>query len=258
MKNKLTIIKVGGGILNERKLFEIFLENYSKIKGLKLLIHGGGVIASNYMIRLGIPVKMNNGRRITDSNTLDIAVMTYAGLINKNIVSILQKFNCNAIGLCGADANLITSKIREIKEIDYGLVGDIISVNDNFINQLLKLKISPIICSLTHNGEGQILNTNADSIASEISIKLSKNYDVTLKYCFDKPGVLIDKNDNLSFKKTISKTDYKQLVNDKIISDGMVPKIENCFYALENGVNNVFIGDHDIIKTTDDCTKIIL
>ncbi len=258
MKNKLTIIKVGGGILNERKLFEIFLENYSKIKGLKLLIHGGGVIASNYMIRLGIPVKMNDGRRITDSNTLDIAVMTYAGLINKNIVSILQKFNCNAIGLCGADANLIISKIREIKEIDYGLVGDIISVNDNFINQLLKLKISPIICSLTHNGYGQLLNTNADSIASEISIKLSKNYDVTLKYCFDKPGVLIDKNDNLSFKKTISKTDYKQLVNNKIISDGMVPKIENCFYALENGVNNVFIGDHDIINTTDDCTKIIL
>ena len=258
MKNKLTIIKVGGGILNERKLFEIFLENYSKIKGLKLLIHGGGVIASSYMIRLGIPVKMNEGRRITDSNTLDIAVMTYAGLINKNIVSILQKFNCNAIGLCGADANLITSKIREIKEIDYGLVGDIISVNDNFINQLLKLKISPIICSLTHNGYGQLLNTNADSIASEISIKLSKNYDVTLKYCFDKPGVLIDKNDNLSFKKTISKTDYKQLVNNKIISDGMVPKIENCFYALENGVNNVFIGDHDIIKTTDDCSKIIL
>ena len=258
MKNKLTIIKVGGGILNERKLFEIFLENYSKIKGLKLLIHGGGVIASSYMIRLGIPVKMNKGRRITDSNTLDIAVMTYAGLINKNIVSILQKFNCNAIGLCGADANLIISKIREIKEIDYGLVGDIISINDNFINQLLKLKISPIICSLTHNGYGQLLNTNADSIASEISIKLSKNYDVTLKYCFDKPGVLIDKNDNLSFKKTISKTDYKQLVNNKIISDGMVPKIENCFYALENGVNNVFIGDHDIINTTDDCTKIIL
>ena len=258
MKNKLTIIKVGGGILNERKLFEIFLENYSKIKGLKLLIHGGGVIASNYMIRLGIPVKMNNGRRITDSNTLDIAVMTYAGLINKNIVSILQKFNSNAIGLCGADANLITSKIREIKEINYGLVGDIISINDDFINQLLKLKISPIICSLTHNGSGQLLNTNADSIASEISIKLSKYYDVTLKYCFDKPGVLIDKNDNLSFKKTISKTDYKQLVNNKIISDGMVPKIENCFYALENGVNNIFIGDHDIIKTTKDCTKIIL
>ena len=258
MKNKLTIIKVGGGILNERKLFEIFLENYSKIKGLKLLIHGGGVIASNYMIRLGIPVKMNEGRRITDSDTLDVAVMTYAGLINKNIVSTLQKFNCNAIGLCGADANLITSKIREIKEIDYGLVGDIISVNDNFINQLLKLKISTIICSLTHNGYGQLLNTNADSIASEISIKLSKNYDVTLKYCFDKSGVLIDKNDNLSFKKTISKTDYKQLVNDKIISDGMVPKIENCFYALENGVNNVFIGDHYIIKTTDDCSKIIL
>ena len=258
MKNKLTIIKVGGGILNERKLFEIFLENYSKIKGLKLLVHGGGVIASNYMIRLGIPVKMNEGRRITDSDTLDVAVMTYAGLINKNIVSTLQKFNCNAIGLCGADANLITSKIREIKEIDYGLVGDILSINDNFINQLLKLKISPIICSLTHNGEGQILNTNADSIASEISIKLSKNYDITLKYCFDKPGILTDKNDNLSFKKTINKTDYKQLIKNKIIYDVMVPKIESCYYALENGVSNIFIGDHNIIKTTENCTKIIL
>ena len=258
MKNKLTIIKVGGGILNERKLFEIFLENYSKIKGLKLLVHGGGVIASNYMIRLGIPVKMNEGRRITDSDTLDVAVMTYAGLINKNIVSTLQKFNCNAIGLCGADANLITSKIREIKEIDYGLVGDILSINDNFINQLLKLKISTIICSLTHNGEGQILNTNADSIASEISIKLSKNYDITLKYCFDKPGILTDKNDNLSFKKTINKTDYKQLIKNKIIYDGMVPKIESCYYALENGVSNIFIGDHNIIKTTENCTKIIL
>ena len=210
------------------------------------------------MIRLGIPVKMNEGRRITDSDTLDVAVMTYAGLINKNIVSTLQKFNCNAIGLCGADANLITSKIREIKEIDYGLVGDILSINDNFINQLLKLKISPIICSLTHNGEGQILNTNADSIASEISIKLSKNYDITLKYCFDKPGILTDKNDNLSFKKTIRKNDYNQLIKNNIISDGMVPKIENCYYALENGVSNIFIGDHNIIKSTEDCTKIVL
>lgn len=258
MKNKLTIIKVGGGILNERKLFEIFLKNYSKIKGLKLLVHGGGIIASNYMIRLGIPVKMIDGRRITNSNTLDVAVMTYAGLVNKNIVSILQKFNCNAIGLSGADANLITSKIRETKEIDYGLVGDIVSINDNFINQLLKLKISPVICSLTHNGNGQLLNTNADSIASEISIKLSKNYDVTLKYCFDKPGVLIDENDNLSIKKTIRKNDYKQLIKNNIISDGMVPKIENCYYALENGVSNIFIGDHDIIKSTEDCTKIVL
>ena len=258
MKNKLTIIKVGGGILNETKLFEIFLKNYSKIKGLKLLVHGGGIIASNYMIRLGISVKMIDGRRITDSNTLDVAVMTYAGLVNKNIVSILQKFNCNAIGLSGADANLITSKIRETKEIDYGLVGDIVSINDNFINQLLKLKISPVICSLTHNGNGQLLNTNADSIASEISIKLSKNYDVTLKFCFDKPGILTDKNDNLSFKKTIRKNDYNQLIKNNIISDGMVPKIENCYYALENGVSNIFIGDHNIIKSTEDCTKVVL
>ena len=258
MKNKLTIIKVGGGILNERKLFEIFLKNYSKIEGSKLLVHGGGIIASNYMIKLGIPVKMIEGRRITDSNTLDVAVMTYAGLINKNIVSILQKFNCNAIGLCGADANLITSKMRKIEKIDYGLVGDIVSVNDNFINQLLKLKISPIICSLTHNGSGQLLNTNADSIASEISIKLSKYFKVTLKYCFDKTGILIDPVDELSIKKTINKFDYQQLNEKNIITDGMIPKIDNCFHALENGVNDIYIGDHDIINSTKNCTKIIL
>ncbi len=258
MKNKLTIVKVGGGILNDMKLFDEFLKSFSKIKGLKLLVHGGGIIASNYMIKLGIPVKIINGRRITDQNSLDIAVMTYAGLINKKIVATLQKFKCNSIGLSGADGNVITSKIREKKDIDYGLVGDIIRINSNFLKHLLKLNISPIICSLTHDGNGQLLNTNADSIASEISIKLSKYYNITLKYCFDKPGVLVTKNNNLTIKKTIKKIDYLQLIKNNIIIDGMIPKIENCFHALDNGVSNIYIGDQNIINTTEDCTKIIL
>ena len=230
MKNKLTIVKVGGGILNENKVFKKFLKNYSQIKGFKLLVHGGGIIASQYMIRLGIPVKMINGRRITDSNALNVAVMTYAGLINKSIVSVLQGYNCNALGLCGADANIITSKIRENNDIDFGLVGDIVNIETNFIQQLLELKISPIICSLTHNGSGQLLNTNADSIASEISIKLSKYFKVTLKYCFDKTGILIDPVDELSIKKTINRFDYQQLNEKNIITDGMIPKIDNCFH----------------------------
>lgn len=258
MKNKLTIVKVGGGILNENKVFKKFLKNYSQIKGFKLLVHGGGIIASQYMIRLGIPVKMINGRRITDSNALNVAVMTYAGLINKSIVSVLQGYNCNALGLCGADANIITSKIRENNDIDFGLVGDIVNIETNFIQLLLELKISPIICSLTHNGSGQLLNTNADSIASEISIKLSKYFKVTLKYCFDKTGILIDPIDELSIKKTINKFDYQQLNEKNIITDGMIPKIDNCFHALENGVNDIYIGDHDIINSTKNCTKIIL
>jgi acetylglutamate kinase len=232
MKNKLTIVKVGGGILNENKVFKKFLKNYSQIKGFKLLVHGGGIIASQYMIRLGIPVKMINGRRITDSNALNVAVMTYAGLINKSIVSVLQGYNCNALGLCGADANIITSKIRENNDIDFGLVGDIVNIETNFIQQLLELKISPIICSLTHK--------------------------VTLKYCFDKTGILIDPVDELSIKKTINKFDYQQLNEKNIITDGMIPKIDNCFHALENGVNDIYIGDHDIINSTKNCTKIIL
>ena len=258
MKNKLTIVKVGGGILNENKVLKKFLKNYSQIKGLKLLVHGGGIIASQYMIRLGIPVKMIKGRRITDSNALNITVMTYAGLINKSIVSVLQSYNCNALGLCGADANIITSKIRENNEIDFGLVGDIVDIETNFIQKLLELKISPIICPLTHNGSGQLLNTNADSIASEMSIKLSKYFKVTLKYCFDKSGILIDPVDELSIKKTINKFDYQQLNEKNIITDGMIPKIDNCFHALENGVNEIYIGDHDIINSTKNCTKIIL
>ena len=258
MKIKLTIVKVGGVILDDNLLFEEFLKNFSLINENKIIVHGGGIIASNYMIRLGIIPKMINGRRITDSKTLDIAIMTYAGLVNKKIVSKLQKLNCNSIGLSGADGNLIKSKIRKVNKIDYGFVGDIEKINDEFLFNLLNSNLTPTICSLTHDKKGQLLNTNADTIASEIAIAMSKYYNVTLKYCFDKPGVLMDQNSNTSIKKNITKNEFRKLVDNKIISDGMIPKLENCFHALENGVNKIYIGDLDIIYTINNCTKITL
>jgi len=258
MKTKLTIVKVGGVILDDNLLFEEFLKNFSLINENKIIVHGGGIIASNYMIRLGIIPKMINGRRITDSKTLDIAIMTYAGLVNKKIVSKLQKLNCNSIGLSGADGNLIKSKIRKVNKIDYGFVGDIEKINDEFLFNLLNSNLTPTICSLTHDKKGQLLNTNADTIASEIAIAMSKYYNVTLKYCFDKPGVLMDQNSNTSIKKNITKNEFRKLVDNKIINDGMIPKLENCFHALENGVNKIYIGDLDIIYTINNCTKITL
>jgi acetylglutamate kinase len=160
--------------------------------------------------------------------------------------------------LSGADGNLIKSKIRKVNKIDYGFVGDIEKVNDGFLLNLLNLNLTPAICSLTHDNKGQLLNTNADTIASEIGIAMSKYFNVTLKYCFDKSGVLMDPNTNTSIKKNITKKEFKNLVVEEIISDGMIPKLENCFNALENGVNNIYIGDMDIINSIDNCTKITL
>ena len=258
MKTKLTIVKVGGVIINDNLLFEEFMKSFSKINENKIIVHGGGIIASNYMIRLGIIPKMVNGRRITDSETLDVAIMTYAGLVNKKIVSNLQKLNCNSIGLSGADGNLIKSKIRKVNKINYGFVGDIEKINDQFLLNLLNSNLTPTICSITHDKNGQLLNTNADTIASDTAIAMSKHYNVTLKYCFDKSGLLMDQNTNTSIKKNLTKKEFKKLVENKMISDGMIPKLENCFKALENGVNNIYVGNIDIINTIDNCTKITL
>jgi len=258
MKTKLTIVKVGGVIINDNLLFEEFMKSFSKINENKIIVHGGGIIASNYMIRLGIIPKMVNGRRITDSETLDVAIMTYAGLVNKKIVSNLQKLNCNSIGLSGADGNLIKSKIRKVNKINYGFVGDIEKINDQFLLNLLNSNLTPTICSITHDKNGQLLNTNADTIASDTAIAMSKHYNVTLKYCFDKSGLLMDQNTNTSIKKNLTKKEFKKLVENKIISGGMIPKLENCFKALENGVNNIYVGNIDIINTIVNCTKITL
>ena len=247
MKDKLTIIKVGGAVLNDNKIFKTFLNNFSKIEEKKILVHGGGIIASNYMVRLGIPPKFIKGRRITDEKTLDVAIMTYAGLINKKIVAQLQKLNCNSIGLSGADCNLIKSKKREIKDIDFGLVGDITKVNVNFINNLIKTNIHPVICSLSHDGNGQLLNTNADTIASELAIAFSNDYKVELYYCFEKKGVLQRTSDENSVIKKINNKTYIELKKSNIINEGMIPKLDNCFYALDHNVSKVCIGQPNML-----------
>ena len=254
MKDKLLVVKIGGSIIENDLILNDFLKSFSKIKSKKILVHGGGKIASSFLKKIGVVPKLVDGRRITDKKTLDIVTMTYAGLLNKKIVTNLQKYNCNSLGLSGSDGNLILAKKRGVKKIDYGYVGDIKKINTNLLDEIINMKICPIICSLSHDKKGQILNTNADSIASEISIKLSKKYDVILKYCFDKPGLLI----NNTLINSINTNDYKNLIEKNIIKDGMIPKIDNCFYALKNGVNEIFIGNHNIIKNIKNCTTLTL
>ena len=256
MKNKLTIIKVGGFIFEDEYILESFLSNFSKISGNKILVHGGGKIASNFSKKLGIVPHVIEGRRVTDKETLDVVVMTYAGLLNKKLVSKLQKLSCNAIGLSGADANLIQAKKRNIENVNYGYVGDITHVDKNILQKMISSDLYPVICSLTHDGNGQILNTNADTIAAELSVALADLYDVSLKYCSEMPGVLEKLGNYDSLIKTIDSTSYKKLKQKNIISDGMIPKLENCFNALKNGVDKVFVGSIDILNSEEKSTQL--
>ena len=256
MKNKLTIVKVGGFIFEDEYMFENFLSNFSNISGNKILVHGGGKIASNFSKKLGIVPLMLEGRRVTDKETLDVVVMTYAGLLNKKLVSKLQKLSCNAIGLSGADANLIQAKKRNIENVNYGYVGDITQVEKNILQKMIGADLCPVICSLTHDGNGQILNTNADTIAAELSVALAYMYDVSLKYCSEMPGVLKKLGNYDSLIKTIDSSSYKKLKQKNIISDGMIPKLENCFHALNNGVDKVFVGSIDILNSEEKSTQL--
>ena len=256
MKNKLTIVKVGGFIFEDEYILESFLSSFSKISENKILVHGGGKIASNFSKKLGIVPLMLEGRRVTDKETLDVVVMTYAGLLNKKLVSKLQKLSCNAIGLSGADANLIQAKKRNIENVNYGYVGDITHVDKNILQKMISSYLCPVICSLTHDGNGQILNTNADTIAAELSVALADLYDVSLKYCSEMPGVLEKLGNYDSLIKTIDSTSYKKLKQKNIISDGMIPKLENCFHALKNGVDKVFVGSIGILNSEEKSTQL--
>lgn len=256
MKNKLTIVKVGGFIFEDEYKIDSFLSNYSKISGNKILVHGGGKIASNFSKKLGIVPLVLKGRRVTDKETLDVVVMTYAGLLNKKLVSKLQKLSCNAIGLSGADANLIQAKKRNIENVNYGYVGDITHVEKNILQKMISSDLCPVICSLTHDGNGQILNTNADTIAAELSIALADLYDVSLKYCSEMPGVLEKLGNYDSLIKIIDSISYKKLKQKNIISDGMIPKLENCFNALKNGVDKVFVGSIGILNSEEKSTQL--
>ncbi len=247
MKNKLTIIKIGGNVINNDEALTSFLVDFASIKGLKILVHGGGKKASELAAQIGLTPKMVNGRRITDEANLDVVTMVYAGLLNKKIVAQLQQHNCNAIGLSGADANCIKAHKRIVKDIDYGFAGDVDEVNDSIIKVLLENNLTPVFCAITHDKNGQLLNTNADTIASEIASGLAKHFQVILTYCFEKNGVLKDVNDDDSVIENIDSKSYEELKNKNIIVEGMLPKLENCFYALNNGVAKIIIGNPTVI-----------
>ena len=256
--NKLSIIKLGGDIINNKKNLNLFLNDFNQIEGLKILIHGGGKIATKLSSSLKIKSKIIEGRRITDESTLDLITMVYAGKINKNIVANLQSINCNAIGLSGPDGNIIQAKIRPINKIDYGFVGDITKVNPELFSLLLNNGFTPICCSLSHDKKGQVLNTNADTIAASIAIELSSKYNVSLYYCFEKNGVLNSVNDEDSIIDKIDPSIYSKLKSKEVINSGMIPKIDNCFDALKNGVKTVKIGSIKMIKSNINHTKIVL
>lgn len=239
---EINVIKIGGNVIDHPEKSEMFLKLFSKFPGNKILIHGGGVLASRIGKSMGIQPHMVNGRRITDKETLEIVTMVYAGLINKNLVAKLQSFGQNAMGLTGADGNAILSVKRQVTEIDYGYVGDIIKVNTTLMEGLLDLGITPVFSAITHDKKGQLLNTNADTIASEIATSLAKKHTVNLFFCFDRTGVLMDEKNEASLIPLINEDIYGELMREKVIHSGMIPKLENAFNALKKGVNHVWLG----------------
>jgi len=238
---KLTVVKVGGAILEDAASLSAFLDRFVALPGLKILVHGGGRAATKLAERLGVDSKLVEGRRITDAETLDIVTMVYGGLVNKKTVAALQARNCNAAGFTGADLNLVKACKRPVAEIDYGFVGDITAVQPEAFTNLLQLGITPVVAPLTHDGKGQFLNTNADTMASAIAIAMSARYEVSLIFCFEKPGVLINADDEKSVIPQLSAGLYQSLKAQKNIHSGMIPKLDNSFTAIRQGVKNVII-----------------
>ena len=256
--DKLFVIKVGGNIIDDGEKLTSFLKDFafisSPLQGLgAILVHGGGKIATTIGNKLGIESKYTNGRRITDNDTIDLVTMVYGGLINKKIVAQLQSIKCNAIGLTGADANIIPAKKRIVKDVDFGWVGDIQNskLKAESLKVLLDNDFVPVFAPLTHDEEGHILNTNADTIASSLAVALSTFYDVRLIYCFEKNGVLENVDDDNSVITNMNKEKYKQLLDEQKLFAGILPKIDNAFAAIDAGVKEVLIGDaNDLIQNT--------
>ena len=253
---QLTIIKVGGKIVEEPDTLAALIADFARIPGLKLLVHGGGRSATRLATQLGIEQKMVDGRRITDADTLRIVTNVYGGHVNKNIVTSLQAEGINAIGLTGADMDIIRSHRRPAGEIDYGFVGDVDRVDAQAIARLLDAGLVPVIAPLSHDGHGSMLNTNADTIASEVARALAPLFDTTLTFCFEKPGVLADENDDTSVIKKIDRATYQQLRDRNIIAGGMIPKLDNAFKALNSGVKEVIITKADAIAVPGSGTVI--
>ena len=242
MKEKLTIVKVGGAVVEDEAQLAQLLKDFSAIEGRKLLVHGGGRKATKVAEALGIESKMVGGRRITDADMLNVVTMVYGGLVNKNLVARLQANGVNALGLTGADMDVIRSHKRPIKDgIDFGYVGDVDKANGQMLSKLIEEGIIPVMAPLTHDGQGNILNTNADTIASETAKALAPFYDVTLIFSFEKKGVLRNPDDDDSVIPIISRADFIKYKTDGTISGGMLPKIENALGAIDSGVSRVII-----------------
>ena len=240
--NKLTIIKIGGNVIDDPKSLDQFLTDFAQITEPAILVHGGGKIATQIGNKLGIEAKMVDGRRITDAETLDLVTMVYGGLTNKKIVAQLQAKGFNAIGLTGADGNVMLAKKRPVKQIDYGFVGDINGegVNTTLLKSLLNQGVNPVFCALTHDGEGHMLNTNADTIASVLAVAMSREFEVELVYCFEQPGVLSN-FENKVVIPVLEPKNYQEYKDSGVINSGMIPKLDNAFDALNAGVKSVRI-----------------
>lgn len=239
---KLFVIKIGGNIIDDEKKLSSFLKAFAAIDNKKILVHGGGKLATKMAEKMKVEQKLIDGRRITDAETLKIVTMVYAGYVNKNIVAQLQRFECNAMGLCGVDGDTILAHKRKHPAIDFGYVGDVDAVNVPLLKNLLEQNLSLVFAPITHDMGGQLLNTNADTIAQEISKALSSEYEVKLIYSFEKSGVLLDADDEGTVINKINPSYYKQLKAEEKIFAGMIPKLDNAFAALNSGVNEVIIG----------------
>lgn len=256
-KEKLTIIKVGGKIVEDGSALQRLLSDFSTIDGRKLLVHGGGRSATALAARLGIETKMVDGRRITDDSILEVVTMVYGGLVNKRIVAGLQAAGVNAVGLTGADMNAVLSVRRSVGVVDYGWVGDVRIVNADAISTLVENGYCPVIAPITHDGKGHLLNTNADTMAGETAKALASRYDVDLVYCFEKAGVLFDENDDSSVIDEINPCEYSELKKSGKITGGMIPKLDNAFSCVAAGVSRVVITRADLIADANAGTKIV-
>lgn len=248
---KLILVKVGGKIVEDPESLVNLLTDFSQIEGYKVLVHGGGRSATTLATKLGIESQMVNGRRITDEAMLEVVTMVYGGLVNKRIVAGLQSMELNALGLTGADLNYMRSEKRPVGKVDYGFVGDVKGVDAAILAELISKNVIPVLAPLTHDGNGNLLNTNADTIAGEAAKALAKYFDVTLMFCFEKKGVLTDENDDDSVISNLNPVLFNEYVEAGIIQGGMIPKLENAFEALEAGVKQVVITRADRMHTQE-------
>lgn len=258
MKEHLTIIKVGGKIVENSESLNALLKGFAAVEGKKLLVHGGGRSATQMAARLGVETKMVDGRRITDEAMLEVVTMVYGGLVNKRIVAGLQALDIDAVGLTGADMNIVLSDKRKVSAVDYGWVGDVKRVNAEAVVTLIESGCCPVVAPLTHDGCGHMLNTNADTMAGEMAKAMAAHYDVTLMFCFEKPGVLADENDDSSLIPTITPAVLDDLKRRGVVSGGMIPKLDNAIACVSAGVESVVITQADRIADPYAGTKICL